>query len=199
MQNVRDVAAEYAAAKAAGNFEIAAVIAGEAVGLIHDIPKAGEIVERVDDLLGSLFLHREERVVAADWLPVLANLVGKARHHAHERIGIGKHFVRQPQRVHLLHPFGGGRVRKRADRRLNKGAIEIEVHFRQTRRSRKATVVLGIVSAHGGDIVVWTSGSGAYAGLTFNGSIISPDKDMNSTPTTGPEAQELRRNLGSLG
>jgi nitronate monooxygenase len=47
LQNVKAVAAEYAAAKAAGNFDIAAVIAGEAVGLIHDIPKAGEIVERV--------------------------------------------------------------------------------------------------------------------------------------------------------
>jgi nitronate monooxygenase len=47
MQNVRMVAAEYAAAKAAGNFDIAAVIAGEAVGLIHDIPPAGEIVDRV--------------------------------------------------------------------------------------------------------------------------------------------------------
>ena len=41
MQNVNAVAAEYAAAKAAGNFDIAAVIAGEAVGLIHDIPPAG--------------------------------------------------------------------------------------------------------------------------------------------------------------
>ena len=47
LQNVKAVAAEYAAAKAAGNFDIAAVIAGEAVGLIHDIPKAGEIVERI--------------------------------------------------------------------------------------------------------------------------------------------------------
>jgi nitronate monooxygenase len=46
MQNVQAVAAEYAAARAAGNFDIAAVIAGEAVGLIHDIPPAGEIVER---------------------------------------------------------------------------------------------------------------------------------------------------------
>src|SRR6202000_1442757 len=45
LQNVKAVAAEYAAARAAGNFDIAAVIAGEAVGLIHDIPKAGEIVE----------------------------------------------------------------------------------------------------------------------------------------------------------
>ena len=56
----------------------------------------------------------------------------------------------------------------------------------------------GATTAHGGDIVVWTSGSGAYAGLTFNGSIISPDKDMNATPTTGPEAQELRANLASI-
>jgi SH3 domain-containing YSC84-like protein 1 len=57
----------------------------------------------------------------------------------------------------------------------------------------------GATTAHGGDIVVWTSGSGAYAGLTFNGSVISPDKDMNATPTTGPEAEELRHNLASLG
>ena len=46
--------------------------------------------------------------------------------------------------------------------------------------------------------MVWTSGSGAYAGLTFNGSVISPDKDMNSTPTVGPEAQKLRANLASV-
>jgi len=47
MQNVKAVAAEYTAAKAAGNFDIAAVIAGEAVGLIHDIPPAAEIVDRI--------------------------------------------------------------------------------------------------------------------------------------------------------
>jgi nitronate monooxygenase len=47
MQNVRAVAAEYADAKAAGNFDVAAVIAGEAVGLIHDIPPAAEIVDRI--------------------------------------------------------------------------------------------------------------------------------------------------------
>jgi nitronate monooxygenase len=47
MQNVSGVSAEYAAAKAAGNFDIAAVIAGEAVGLIHDIPPAAEIVDRI--------------------------------------------------------------------------------------------------------------------------------------------------------
>jgi nitronate monooxygenase len=47
MQNVNAVAAEYTAAKAAGNFDIAAVIAGEAVGLIHDIAPAAEIVDRI--------------------------------------------------------------------------------------------------------------------------------------------------------
>jgi nitronate monooxygenase len=47
LQNVRTVAADYAAAKVAGNFDVAAVIAGESVGLIHDIPPAGEIVERI--------------------------------------------------------------------------------------------------------------------------------------------------------
>jgi nitronate monooxygenase len=47
LQNVSAVAAEYAAAKAADNFDIAAVIAGEAVGLIHDIPPAAEIIDRI--------------------------------------------------------------------------------------------------------------------------------------------------------
>jgi lipid-binding SYLF domain-containing protein len=53
-------------------------------------------------------------------------------------------------------------------------------------------------TAHGGDVVVWTSGSGAYGGISFNGSVISPDKDMNATPTTGPEAEALRANLATV-
>jgi lipid-binding SYLF domain-containing protein len=56
----------------------------------------------------------------------------------------------------------------------------------------------GATTAHGGDIVVWTSGTGAYAGLTFNGTVIKQDKDMNAEPATGPEAQALRKNLGSI-
>ncbi|TPQ28179.1 2-nitropropane dioxygenase [Bradyrhizobium guangdongense] len=47
MQNVATVAADYAAAKAVGNFDVAAVIAGEAIGLIHDIPPAADIVARI--------------------------------------------------------------------------------------------------------------------------------------------------------
>jgi nitronate monooxygenase len=41
------VGAEYAAARERGDFDVAAVIAGEACGLIHDIPPAGEIVNRI--------------------------------------------------------------------------------------------------------------------------------------------------------
>jgi nitronate monooxygenase len=47
VHNVEAVAAKYAAERDAGNFDVAAVFAGQAVGLIHDIPPAGEIVERI--------------------------------------------------------------------------------------------------------------------------------------------------------
>jgi nitronate monooxygenase len=47
IQNMGAVSAEYAAARAARNFDIAGVFAGEAVGLIHDIPHAAEIVDRI--------------------------------------------------------------------------------------------------------------------------------------------------------
>jgi nitronate monooxygenase len=42
-----DVIRDYAAAKQRGDYDIAAVIAGEGAGLIGDIPPAGEIVRRV--------------------------------------------------------------------------------------------------------------------------------------------------------
>ena len=44
-------------------------------------------------------------------------------------------------------------------------------------------------------MVVWASGTGAYGGVAFNGTVIKQDKDMNADPTTGPEAKALRRNL----
>lgn len=56
----------------------------------------------------------------------------------------------------------------------------------------------GATTDRGGDIVVWTSGTGAYGGLTVNGSIIKGDDEMNATPTTGPAATALRRNLASI-
>jgi len=42
-----EVRRDYAAARERGDFEVAAVIAGESSALIRDIPPAGEIVERV--------------------------------------------------------------------------------------------------------------------------------------------------------
>ena len=53
----------------------------------------------------------------------------------------------------------------------------------------------GATTAHGGDIVVWTSGTGAYAGLTFNGSVIKEDKDEI---VPAKDAQALRRTLTGL-
>jgi len=56
----------------------------------------------------------------------------------------------------------------------------------------------GATTAHGGDIVVWSSGTGLFGGVAFNGSVITPDKDLNGTPTVGPEAQALKANLASV-
>jgi nitronate monooxygenase len=64
LQNVTAVAADYAAAKAAGNFDVAAVIAGEAVGLIHDIPPAAEIVERIVSEAEQILLGRRNSSAA---------------------------------------------------------------------------------------------------------------------------------------
>ncbi|WP_298260043.1 nitronate monooxygenase [Bradyrhizobium sp.] len=47
VHNVEAVAAEYALQRDAGNYDVAAVFAGGAAALIHDVPPAGEIVERI--------------------------------------------------------------------------------------------------------------------------------------------------------
>jgi nitronate monooxygenase len=47
VHTVEAVAAAYAIERDAGNYDVAAVFAGQAVGLIHDIPPAAEIVERI--------------------------------------------------------------------------------------------------------------------------------------------------------
>ena len=64
LQNVGAVAVEYAAARAAGNFDVAAVIAGEAVGLIHDIPPAAEIVDRIVTEADQILLGRRNSATA---------------------------------------------------------------------------------------------------------------------------------------
>ncbi|HMM90193.1 NAD(P)H-dependent flavin oxidoreductase [Bradyrhizobium sp.] len=64
MQRADQVAADYAAAKAAGNFDVAAVFAGESAGLIHDIPPAGEIVDRIVTEADQILSGRRNSVAA---------------------------------------------------------------------------------------------------------------------------------------
>jgi nitronate monooxygenase len=47
MGQLDEASAKYAAARDAGDFDIAVVHAGESVGLIHDIPSAHDVIERV--------------------------------------------------------------------------------------------------------------------------------------------------------
>jgi lipid-binding SYLF domain-containing protein len=70
----------------------------------------------------------------------------------------------------------------------------------------------GATSGRGGDIVVWTSGTGAYGGLTFNGSGIKPLHDWNSdyygrrvsvpeilsNSVRNPDARGLQAELSSI-
>jgi lipid-binding SYLF domain-containing protein len=58
--------------------------------------------------------------------------------------------------------------------------------------------VEGDTTLHGGDIVVWTSATGAYGGLTFNGSVIKADTDENAAPLPAGIAAELRHNLATV-
>jgi len=44
MRSIDEEGPQYAAARAAGDFDAAAVIAGEAAALIHDIPNAADVM-----------------------------------------------------------------------------------------------------------------------------------------------------------
>ena len=54
----------------------------------------------------------------------------------------------------------------------------------------------GATTLHGGDMVVWTSATGAYGGLSFNGTVIKQDKDEGTA--TPAESMKLRNNLSSV-
>jgi len=56
----------------------------------------------------------------------------------------------------------------------------------------------GATTARGGDMVVWTSGTGLFGGVAVNGSVITPDKDKNAAPGGGREAAALRANLAGV-
>jgi len=56
----------------------------------------------------------------------------------------------------------------------------------------------GATTIKGGDIVVWTSATGAYGGLTFNGSVIKADTDENAAPLPAKATASLRQNLATV-
>ena len=54
----------------------------------------------------------------------------------------------------------------------------------------------GATTLHGGDMVVWTSATGAYGGLSFNGTVIKADKDEGEPSPM--QAAELEKNLSAV-
>lgn len=66
LQHQREEGARYAEARAAGDFDTAAVIAGEAVDMIADIPPAAEVVERMVAEATSLLAGASNRYRVGD-------------------------------------------------------------------------------------------------------------------------------------
>ncbi len=62
LRDLDSVSAQYAAARNEGNFDIAAVIAGESAGLIHEIITAREVVERIVSDAASLLTRGASHV-----------------------------------------------------------------------------------------------------------------------------------------
>ena len=62
LHRVDEVAAEFAAARNAGNYDVLPVIAGEAAGLVHDIPSAAAVLQRVVDQAATLLTTAVARV-----------------------------------------------------------------------------------------------------------------------------------------
>ncbi|MFI5102541.1 MAG: NAD(P)H-dependent flavin oxidoreductase [Terriglobales bacterium] len=58
MRHLDEESPKYVVAREAGDFDIAAVVAGEAAGLIHDIPSAHAVIERVMQEAVALFARR---------------------------------------------------------------------------------------------------------------------------------------------
>jgi nitronate monooxygenase len=62
VRHAEDEHAKYLAARETGDFDIAAVIAGEAAGLVRDIPSAREVVERVSRDAEALLKGAQQRL-----------------------------------------------------------------------------------------------------------------------------------------
>jgi nitronate monooxygenase len=65
LQHIDEEGARYVAARNAGDFDTAAVIAGESAGLVHDIQPAAKIVQRVVREIGEAFARHAGTHIAA--------------------------------------------------------------------------------------------------------------------------------------
>jgi nitronate monooxygenase len=65
LQHIGEEGARYVAARNAGDFDTAAVIAGESAGLVHDIQPAAKIVQRVVREIGEAFARHAGTHIAA--------------------------------------------------------------------------------------------------------------------------------------
>lgn len=79
LQHQDEEGSRYAEARAAGDFDTAAVIAGEAVDLIADIPPAAEVVERIAREAEALLAGASNRYRVTGAEAVLRAVVGGAR------------------------------------------------------------------------------------------------------------------------
>ncbi|MGE5338804.1 MAG: nitronate monooxygenase, partial [Gemmatimonadota bacterium] len=69
MRHLDDEAAKYVAARSAGNFDVAAVIAGESSGLVRDITSAREVIEHTVREAATLLAQGRQHVEvsSASW------------------------------------------------------------------------------------------------------------------------------------
>jgi nitronate monooxygenase len=66
LRHLDEESARYMAARSAADFDIAAVIAGESAGLVHEIPSAREVVERIVGDATKLLDHKEALLLELD-------------------------------------------------------------------------------------------------------------------------------------
>lgn len=72
MRSIDAEGPRYDAARAAGDFETAAVIAGEAAALIHDIPSAAEVIMRMISTASELLQEGAPSLLSQDLRPTVA-------------------------------------------------------------------------------------------------------------------------------
>src|SRR6516225_6186166 len=98
-------------------------------------------------------LERQEWIVRAYQLPVLAYLLGPIRNRSHEWVLIGKHLEAKTVWVTVPHEIGTGFSHRGADCWPHQAAVKTLIDFRKPGDGGKGEVVIGAVAAKCADIV----------------------------------------------